>query len=426
MSEERFEVIVIGGGLAGLSAAYRLSKAGKKVLVLEKGQSSGAKNVSGGRIYTYALDRLMGSEWKDAPLEREINQEWLMMMNEEDAMIINTTTNALGGQSYSVLRARFDKWLAEQVEKAGGLVISGANVDGLLRKDGVVCGVKVGEEELECDLVIDAEGANALVAEREGIIAPVRAENFAVAAKYVIRLSEKTINERFMCNSGKGVALLGDGAANKGLFGGLFMYTNKDTVSIGLVQDMATWKENGKSLPDAMEDLKSHPIIGKYIDGGEVVEYTAHIIPEGGYGAFSEFCGDGILITGDAAGLCLNRGFTVRGMDYAIMSGIAAADTAKQALDRGIFTKDFLKMYEARLEHNVLTDFKTLNKAHSYLANTEHMYTTYPNVAISAMQNLYRVDGGALKKAVKTIIGGVHDINILSVAKDALKGARSL
>lgn len=75
MSEERFEVIVIGGGLAGLSAAYRLSKAGRKVLVLEKAPYSGAKNVSGGRIYTYALDKLMGDAWKDAPLEHEINQE---------------------------------------------------------------------------------------------------------------------------------------------------------------------------------------------------------------------------------------------------------------------------------------------------------------------------------------------------------------
>ena len=157
MSEERFEVIVIGGGLAGLSAAYRLSKAGRKVLVLEKAPYSGAKNVSGGRIYTYALDKLMGDAWKDAPLEREINQEYLMMMNDEDAVIIDTTTNALGNQSYSVLREKFDKWLAGKVEEAGGLVIGGACVDGLIRKDGRVCGVTVGEESLECDLVIDAE-----------------------------------------------------------------------------------------------------------------------------------------------------------------------------------------------------------------------------------------------------------------------------
>ena len=198
MSEERFEVIVIGGGLAGLSAAYRLSKAGRKVLVLEKAPYSGAKNVSGGRIYTYALDKLMGDEWKkDAPLEREINQEYLMMMNDEDAVIIDTTTNALGNQSYSVLREKFDKWLAKKVEEAGGLVIGGACVDGLIRKDGRVCGVTVGKEELECDLVIDAEGVNAIVAERAGVIDPIRLENIAVGIKSVIRLKESVINDRF-------------------------------------------------------------------------------------------------------------------------------------------------------------------------------------------------------------------------------------
>lgn len=426
MSEERFEVIVIGGGLAGLSAAYRLSKAGKKVLVLEKGQYSGAKNVSGGRIYTYALERLLGADWKEAPLEREINQEWLMMMNNDDAVVVNTTTNALAGESYSVLRARLDKWLAEKVEAAGGLVICGATVDGLIRKNGKVCGVTVGKEELECDLVIDAEGVNALVAERAGVIAPIRLENVAVAAKYVIRLDEKTIDARFQTTSDKGVALLGLGSANQGIFGGLFMYTNKDTISLGLVQDAATWKSNSFHLPTVMEDLKEHPVIGKYIDGGELVEYTAHLIPEGGYDSFSEFCGDGILVTGDAAGLCLNRGFTVRGMDYAIMSGIAAADTAEQALNRGVFTKEFLGMYEARLEHNVLNDFKTLRRAHKYMAHSEHLFKTYPNVAIQALQNLYRVDGSAAQKAVKTLVKDVRNVNILSVAKDAIKGAISL
>lgn len=426
MSEERFEVIVIGGGLAGLSAAYRLSKAGRKVLVLEKAPYSGAKNVSGGRIYTYALDKLMGNEWKDAPLEREINQEFLMMMNDEDAVVIDTTTNAFGNQSYSVLRGRFDKWLAGKVEAAGGLVIGGATVDGFIRRDGRVCGVTVGKEELECDLVIDAEGVNALVAERAGVIDPIRLENVAVGIKSVIRLKENVINERFNTESGKGAALLGMGSANQGLFGGLFMYTNKDTISIGLVQDSKTWKENGLHLPDAMEALKEHPIIGKYIDGGELVEYTAHLIPEGGYNAFSEFCGDGILVTGDAAGLCMNRGYTVRGMDYAIMSGIAAAETAEQALTKGVFTKEFLGMYEARLEHNTLADFKTAKKGHSYMANTEHLFTTYPEMAIKALQSLYKVDGSAIEGTVKTVVKSLPKVKVFSVAKDAIKGVMSL
>ena len=396
MSEERFEVIVIGGGLAGLSAAYRLSKAGRKVLVLEKAPYSGAKNVSGGRIYTYALDKLMGDAWKDAPLEREINQEYLMMMNDEDAVIIDTTTNALGNQSYSVLREKFDKWLAGKVEEAGGLVI------------------------------VDAEGVNALVAERAGVIDPIRLENIAVGVKSVIRLKENVINDRFNTDSDKGVALLGMGSANQGIFGGLFMYTNKDTISIGLVQDSKTWKESGLHLPDAMEALKEHPIIGKYIDGGELVEYTAHLIPEGGYDSFSEFCGDGILVTGDAAGLCLNRGYTVRGMDYAIMSGIAAAETAEQALAKGIFTKDFLSMYTARLEHNTLNDFKTLKNAHHYMANSEHLFTTYPDLAINALQSMYKVDGGAAQGVVKTIVKGLPKVKVFSVAKDAIKGVFSL
>ena len=234
------------------------------------------------------------------------------------------------------------------------------------------------------------------------------------------------INQRFNTDSTKGAALLGMGSANQGIFGGLFMYTNKDTISIGLVQDSKTWKENGLHLPDAMEALKEHPIIGKYIDGGELVEYTAHLIPEGGYDAFSEFCGDGILVTGDAAGLCMNRGFTVRGMDYAIMSGIAAAETAEEALAKGVFTKDFLSMYTARLEHNVLDDFKTLKKAHHYMANSEHLFTTYPELAIGALQSMYKVDGSPVEKVAKTIKHGMPKVKVFSVAKDAIKGVLSL
>lgn len=427
MSEEKFEVIVIGGGLAGLAAAYRLSKAGRDVLVLEKGPSCGSKNVSGGRIYTYALDALMGDEWKGkAPLEREISREMLMMMNDEESMVIDTSVNAMAGQSYSVLRQKFDGWLADECEKLGAMVIGGSTVTDLIRKDGRVCGVKVGEEELECDIVIDAEGVNPLVAERCGVIAPIRVENVAVAAKYVFRLSEKVINERFNLEKGKGVALLGLGSANKGIFGGMFFYTNTDSISIGLVQDSQTWKEHNFHLPDAIEDLKEHPTIGRYLKGGEVVEYTAHLIPEGGYGGFSEFCGDGILVTGDAAGLCMNRGYTVRGMDYALMSGIAAADTALSALEKKIYSKEFLKSYEKRLEKTVLNDFKTLRKGHEYMAQSQQLFHVYPELALSLMHSLYNVDGAPAQGVMKMMMNEMKGVSLFGLAKDALKGVRSL
>lgn len=427
MSEEKFEVIVIGGGCAGLAAAYKLAKAGREVLVIEKGPSCGAKNVSGGRLYTYALDALMGDEWKGkAPLEREISREMLMMMDDGESMVIDTSVNSQAGQSYSVLRNHFDGWLAEKCEEEGAMVIGGSTVTDLVRRDGRVVGVKVGEEELECDIVIDAEGVNPLVAERCGVIAPIRVENIAVAAKYVIRLDEKTINNRFNVESGKGVAMLGLGSANKNIFGGMFFYTNKDTISIGLVQDSQTWKNNKFHLPDAIEDLKQHPTIGRYLEGGEVVEYTAHLIPEGGLHGFSEFCDDGILVTGDAAGLCMNRGFTVRGMDYAIMSGIAAAETAEAALEKGIFTKDFLAGYEKRLEKFVIKDFKTLAKGHDYMLNSKHLFSVYPELALKLMHSLYKTDGAPATGVMNIARESIKGVGLVSLAKDALKGVRSL
>lgn len=427
MSEERFEVIVIGAGLAGLSAAYRLAKAGRKVLVLEKGPYAGSKNVSGGRIYTYALDKLMGNDWKGkAPLERLITSEYLMMMTDKDAMTIETTVNDADEESYSVLREKFDKWLQAEAEAAGAMVIGGATVDGLIIRDGQVCGVTSLGEEIECDLVIDAEGANPIVAERAGIIDPIKIENMAVSAKYVINLGKKVINERFNIEDGQGAAMLGMGAANKGEFGGLYMYTNIDSISIGLVLGSKQWKESGKHLPDAIEDLKEHPTIGRYIKDGDVVEYTAHLVPEGGVNSFSNFCDNGILVTGDAAGLCLNRGFTIRGMDYAILSGIAAADAADRALAEGNVSKEFLNNYEARLQHMVIKDFKLLSKAPDYMGNSNHLFTTYPKLAVGLMQNLYKVDGNPAKSVIGIVRKSLRGVNLIDVAKDALKGVRSL
>lgn len=85
MSDERFQVIVIGAGLAGSAAAYRLAKAGREVLVVDRGKTPGAKNMTGGRLYTHALEKLMPGEWTDAPLEREVTREMMMMMSGKTA-----------------------------------------------------------------------------------------------------------------------------------------------------------------------------------------------------------------------------------------------------------------------------------------------------------------------------------------------------
>lgn len=427
MSDEKVQVIVIGAGVAGLAAAYRLAKAGVEVIVVERGNEPGTKNMTGGRLYTHALDKLMPGEWADAPVEREVTREIIMMMTEEDSMAIDSTFPSMNQKSYSVLRGKFDAWLSAKAEEEGAMMLSGSTVDGLIIRDGKVCGIKTGEEELEADLVISAEGVNALVAERAGLIKAVDVKDIAVGVKHVIKLTEEKINERFNTESGKGVALLCVGDVNKGISGGAFLYTNVDSVSLGLVVDSVGWKKSKLPLADVAEQLKQHPSIARYIEGGELIEYSAHLIPEGGFKSLPELCADGFMITGDAAGLVVNRGFTVRGMDYAILSGIAAAETAIEAVNAENYSKSFLKMYESKLEEVVLKDLRTFKNSHDYISHSQHMFTTYPELATKLLKNLYSVDSNPTKSVMgvvkQTVAGKIPYFNVL---KDVIKGSRSL
>lgn len=427
MAEEKFQVIVIGAGVAGSAAAYRLAQAGREVLVVDKGKTPGAKNMTGGRLYTYALEELMPGEWADAPLEREVTREIMMMMTPEDSVALDSTFGSLNKQSYTVLRARLDAWLAAKAEEAGAMIIPGSMVDGLIIRDGKVAGIRTGDEELEADLVISAEGANATVAERAGLIRPVDVKDVAVGVKHVIKLSEDVINERFNTTSGKGVAMLCVGECNRGVSGGAFLYTNKDSISLGLVVDSLSWKKSKYPLADVAESLKQHPAIARYIEGGELIEYSAHLIPEGGYKSLPQLYADGFLLAGDAAGFVVNRGFTVRGMDYAILSGIAAAETADEAIEAGVYSRSVLKNYETRLQKMVLKDLKAFKNSHDYIAHTRHVYTTYPKIAADLMKNIYNVDGRPAKLVtglVKQTIAG--KLPYFDVLKDIVKGGRSL
>lgn len=427
MADEKFQVIVIGAGLAGSAAAYRLAKAGREVVLVDRGEQPGAKNVSGGRLYAYALEKLMPGEWSDAPFEREITREIIMMMTSDDSMSIDSTFSSIGGKSYSVLRGPFDAWMASKAEEAGAMIIPGTTVDGLVIRDGKVCGIKAGGEELEADLVISAEGVNPIVAERAGLINPIDLKDIAVAAKHIFRFPESTINERFNVESGKGVAMLCAGDCTKGISGGAFLYTNKESISVGIVVDSNGLKNAKIPLADMAESFLQHPAIARYIEGGELIEYGAHLIPEGGFKSLPRLYSDGFLLTGDAAGLVVNRGFTVRGMDYAIISGIAAADAAIAAIDANDFSATVLKVYQDKLEQTVLKDLRTLKNSHDYIGHSKHLFATYPNLATGLMKNLYTVDGEPAKSVMGIAKQSIRGkIPFFSVLKDAFKGSRSL
>ena len=428
MSDEKFQVIVIGAGVAGCAAAYRLAKAGREVLLVERAKTAGAKNVTGGRLYAYALEELMPGEWADAPLEREVTREIVMMMAKGNGIALDSRLSSVDKLSYTVLRAKLDKWLADKAEEAGAMMVTGSRVDELLVRDGKVCGVKLGDEELEADLVISAEGVNPLAAERAGLIKPVKLDNVAVGVKQVFKLPEAVINERFNTVSGKGAAMMCVGECTKGISGGAFLYTNIDSISLGIVVDSLSWKNAKLPLADMTEELNQHPALACYLEGAELVEYSAHLIPEGGIKAVPQFCADGFMIAGDAAGLVVNNGFTVRGMDYAIMSGIAAADTANEAIAANTFGAAALKGYEARLRQRVLKDMETYKHSHSFMVEATNIFTAYPGMAADLIRNIYAIDGSPARRltgiAKQTLTGG--KLSLFDMAKDAYKAVKSL
>ncbi|MCI1858598.1 MAG: FAD-dependent oxidoreductase [Sporolactobacillus sp.] len=426
MADEKVQIIVIGAGLAGIAAAYRLAKAGKKVVLVERGEAPGAKNVSGGRLYTYALEKLMPEEWERAPFEREISREMLMMMNKSDSIIIDSTLRSNQSKSYSVLRSQFDSWLASKAEEAGAMVIPATTVDNLIINNGKVSGIKTGDEELKADLIIDAEGVNALLAERAGIVQKVSVANIALGVKCVYQLSQNIINERFNVSDHDGVAMLCAGECTKKISGGAFFYTNKSSISAGIVVDLASLKESGFSVTDMLRSYISHPSISRYLKEGELREYSAHLIPEGGYYALPHLYSDGFLLVGDAAGLVVNRGFTVRGMDYAILSGIAAADTAIEAIKINDFSEKTLKLYQDKLDP-VISDLKILKKSHDYIGHSPLLFNKYPDFVIDLMKNLYTVDGTSVELVSKVARQLMKKrMSLFSVLKDVYKGSRSL
>lgn len=428
MGDNKFQVIVVGAGPAGCSAAYRLAKAGREVVLIEKAKMPGSKNVSGGRLYTYALDALMPGEWQDAPLERAVVREGITFLTKGSSISLDYKFADLPvGMSYTIQRAKLDNWLAQKAEAAGAMLITGTKIDSLIVRDGKVCGVRSGDDEIEADIVICADGVNSLLASQSGLIPPVLAKNTAIAVKHVIALAEETINERFNLQGENGAALLLLGACTDGINGGGFLYTNKDSISLGVVIDTLALKESRKSIADVAEDLKSHPYIEPLIAGGELIEYSAHLIPEGGIDMIPKLYADGLMIVGDAAGLVINNGFTVRGMDNAIMSGIAAAETAVQALGAGSFTAGLLQNYEKLLKVQVLRDMETFRHTHDFMSSTPELSTIYPEILESIMKSLFTINGEPRKRMPGVLKKAVFDkISAWKLLRDAMKGARAI
>lgn len=425
---EKFDAIVVGAGPAGSTAAYVMAKAGLQVLVLERGKYPGAKNMWGGAFFGPVMEQLYPDFWKEAPVERSVSRHAISFLTEKDALSVDFRSERFEkNRGFIVLRAKFDQWLAKKAEQAGAIVATSLEADDLLFEGGAVAGVKVGNETFPGNVVILADGANSLLAAKAGLRKEYTFHDVKQGVKEVIKLPREVIEDRFQLKGDTGAVFECIGSCTRGLPGGGFLYTNRDSLSVGVVVQLSAVVENRTKASDLLEDFKRHPMIEGYIRGGESVEYSAHLIPVTGLKIVPGLAKDGVLIAGDAAGLVLGTGLILEGANFAMASGICAAETVIQAKAKGDFTKAALTHYEQLLRKGfVLQELKTFENAPAFLEN-KRIYTTYPELACSMAMNIFENDGSIRRGSFKTLMASMKGkVSIWQLISDAYKAKGSL
>jgi len=374
---EKLDSVVVGAGPAGIAAAYTMAKAGLKVLVLEKGEKPGAKNMFGGIIFRHHTEKLAPEFWKTAPVERHVIEYQYWFLSKDSHLLLSHRNQKFNGQynAFTVHRAKFDPWFAKLAEDAGAVIINRTTVDDVLVQDGRIVGVKTERGDILADVVIAADGVNSMLAKQAGIREELPQDAVVLAVKEVIAIPKQRIEERFNLGTDEGVAALLVGWG-PGMHAG-FMYTNRDTISIGIAVSMRDL-DKSKQRPNVLfEQFKNHPSIAPLIKDGELKEYSAHLIPEGGYDYVANIYTDGMLVVGDAA--MLVNAVNWEGTNLAMTSGIIAGETVIEAKKKNDFSSRTLKKYRERLEESfVLKDLKKYRGIPEFFSSNPDFFTVYP------------------------------------------------
>lgn len=247
---------------------------------------------------------------------------------------------------------------------------------------------------LHAPVVIAADGVNSLLAEAEGMRAAPSGKRVALGVKETIGLSRSSIEERFGLEHDQGVAWEYIGASTGGMRGSGFLYTNRESLSVGVVVFASDMADRAVSPVDLLDRFKAHPAVAPLVEGGELLEYGAHLIPELGYDRLPLLYKDGFLLAGDAAGM-VSTSPHHEGSNYAMASGVMAGKAATEAHRAQDFTGATLSCYRRFLEDSfVLKDMEHYRDWPGFLEGNPHMFSSWPGAVNDAAACLLRVGGG--------------------------------
>ena len=430
---QHFDAIVAGAGPAGSSAALAMARAGLRVALIERGEYPGAKNVSGAALYApNLLADLLPEYWEEAPVERYLTRRVVTLLGQEAAVSLDFRTNHFSKPPYNgftVLRPRFDRWLASKAEEAGALLISSTVVDDLLYKNERVAGVRCRRQDgdLYAPIVIAADGANSFLAKKAGLQHEFRSDEMTLGVKEVVRLDAHTIEERFNLNGDEGMTNEYVGYATGEVKGGGFLYTNRDTLSLGVVVQIASLAQKKMRAYELLDQFKQHPAIAPLVRDSVTLEYSAHMIPEGGWAMLPTLSRAGLMVAGDAAGFVFAAGLFLEGMNFAIASGLAAAATAQEAHAKQDFSAESMARYRKQLDSSfVLKDLKNFRHAPAFV-NNERLQNVYPELLCETMENIFRSDGKPRRKIGRVVLDTMRGkVPLLTLLRDGWQAGRAL